>query len=177
MSQRYNIGKNQVRMINAFAELKRECGIPHDLVIAGRDGLGHELVYQAARDIQLGDAVRFLGYVPDSDLPALYSAADLVVYPSLFEGFGLPLLEAMACGSIVASADGSCLPEVGGDGVAYFDPRDPTNMATVMLRCLQDDNMRKELRLRGLARAKRFSWEETARGTLNAYRKLYNLRG
>ena len=119
----------------------------------------------------LEDRVRFLGTVPEDDLPALYGGATVFVFPSEYEGFGLPVLEAMACGTPVACSNTSSLPEVAGDAVLYFDPTNIESMAHTLDRMLADAELRADLRERGLARASDFSWERTAQETLKVYRK------
>ena len=118
------------------------------------------------------ESVRFLGPVADADLPALYAGADLFVFPSLYEGFGLPVLEAMACGTPVACSNTSSLPEVAGDAALLFDPTDIQAMVGAMDLALGDANMREELRGRGAAQAARFSWERTAQATMEVYRDV-----
>lgn len=164
--------KNQVRLLEAFAQLVRDKNIPHTLVIAGRDGWGSEDVYAECDRLNIQQHVCFLGYVPEDDLPLLYSAADLVVYPSIYEGFGLPVLEAMACGAVLAVANASSLPEVGGEAVLYFDPFDVNDIASCVLTGLSDGALRKRLQMKGIARAREFSWETTAKRTLEVYRKI-----
>ncbi len=120
----------------------------------------------------LGDQVRFLGRVEDEVLVALYNRAALFVFPSLYEGFGLPVLEAMACGTPVVAADATSLPEVVGDAGLLVDPRDPETLAEALIRLWRDRELAAELRERGLARARAFTWEETARRTVEVYRAL-----
>jgi len=115
--------------------------------------------------------VRFLGPVPEDDLPALYAGATLFVFPSLYEGFGLPVLEAMACGTPVACSNTSSLPEVVGDAALTFDPADSSAIARAITRVLADAELRQVLRERGLAQAAGFSWERTAAKTLEVYRR------
>ena len=105
-------------------------------------------------------------FVPDNDLPALYAGATLFVYPSLYEGFGLPVAEAMACGAPVVSSNASSLPEVGGDAVLYFDPRNVDAIAETIRRALSDESLQNDLRARGIAQAKKFSWDQAARELL-----------
>jgi alpha-1,3-rhamnosyl/mannosyltransferase len=111
----------------------------------------------------------FIRDIPDADLPALYSGATVFVMPSLYEGFGLPLLEAMACGTPAISSNASSLPEVGGNAALYFDPRDADALAQLLMRVLNDAALRDELRAKSLARAAEFSWERTARETMQVY--------
>jgi len=110
--------------------------------------------------------------VPEEDLPALYSGATVFVFPSLYEGFGLPVLEAMACGVPVACSNSSSLPEIVGDAALTFDPTDVKAIAAALSRLLSDAGLRAELRQRGLERARHFSWAETARRTLDVYHSV-----
>jgi len=123
-------------------------------------------------ELGLGDRVHFAGYVHDADLPALYGGADLFVFPSLYEGFGLPPLEAMACGTPVVCSNAASLPEVVGDAAVTVDPYDVDALAEAMQRVLADRDLREDLRARGLARARQFTWERTARETLAVYREV-----
>lgn len=151
--------KNYARLLEAFATLPRE----YSLVIVGKKGwLAHSL-YARAREMNLSDRVKFLDYVPMQDLPALYAGARLAVFPSLYEGFGFPALEAQACGTALGCANASSLPEVAGDGAMYFDPRDVAEISAVMKRVLDDQALRQSLIERGSANVRRFSWERAAR--------------
>ncbi len=125
---------------------------------------------QRVQELGLSNTVRFLPNFPSADLPALYAGADLFVFPSLYEGFGLPVIEAMACGAPVACSNTSSLPEVAGDAALLFDPTDVGALAAALSRALNDAALRDDLRQRGLAQAARFSWERTAQATLSAYR-------
>ncbi len=119
--------------------------------------------------------VRLLGYVPDADLPALYTGATLFAFPSLYEGFGLPVLEAMACGTPVVTSAGSALEEVAGDAAVLVDPRDEEALAEAMRLVLSDEALRADLRARGVEQATQFSWEHTARETLSVYETVRSL--
>jgi glycosyltransferase involved in cell wall biosynthesis len=119
--------------------------------------------------------VRFLGYVDSADMPALYTASALAVYPSRYEGFGLPVLEAMACGAPVACSSASSIPEVAGDAALTFDPDDESAFAEALARGLQDEPLRADLRERGRAWAATFTWEKTAAATIQAYRDAIEL--
>jgi glycosyltransferase involved in cell wall biosynthesis len=121
--------------------------------------------------LRAGERVRFLGWVDDRDLDGLYRAATCVILPSLAEGFGLPVLEAMVRGTPVACSQASSLPEVGGDAVLYFDPHDVGTIAEALEQLLTDEPLRARLREAGLARAARFSWESAAEGTLASYER------
>ncbi len=157
--------KNYARLIEAFARLKTEC----DLVIAGGKGWMYDEVYDAVDRLGLKERVRFAGFVSDEDLPALYAGATLFVYPSLYEGFGLPVAEAMACGVPVVSSDASSLPEVAGDAALYFDPRSVEAMAAALERALGDAEWREGARVRGRARIKPFTWDRAAQELLKHF--------
>jgi glycosyltransferase involved in cell wall biosynthesis len=162
--------KNLPRLVEAFARIARR--VPHRLVIVGKWGWAHESLQDAVRRAGLGERICFAGYVADADLPALYCAADIFVYPSLYEGFGLPPLEAMACGTPVVAGATSSLPEVVGDAGVLVDPRDVGKLADAISSLLTDERERMRLRERGLRQASRFSWEETARRTVEVYRQV-----
>ncbi len=156
--------KNYVRLVQAFGRIvNSQLAMDNlQLVIAGSRGWMFDEVFQTVERLGLHDAVLFPDYISDDDLPALYAGATLFVYPSLYEGFGLPVVEAMACGAPVVSSNAASLPEVAGDAALYFDPRDVDAMTDALRRALIDDALRADLRLRGLAQAKRFSWEKAA---------------
>lgn len=163
--------KNLVRLLEAFKTLSAQ--MPHDLVIAGQtDGFitGDEIVKQRARD--LGDRVRFTGAIEDTELKRWYAHAALLVFPSLYEGFGLPSLEAMACGCPVTAARASAVPEVCGEAALYFDPYDITDMSSKIRRAIEDNVLREELRARGAERARLFRWESCADTTAEVVREL-----
>ena len=121
----------------------------------------------------LSERVKLIGFVADDDLPALYSAADLLAFPSLYEGFGLPLLEAMACGAPVLSSDASSLPEVAGDGAALLlSPHDEAGWSAALIDLLGDDAARRRLRQAGLARSAHFKWSAAAHELAALYRRL-----
>jgi len=168
-------GKNRERLLQAFARLRTR-GLKQTLVVAGQRAWRYEGEVPLARSLGLTDSVRFLGHVPQADLPALYSAADLFVFPSLYEGFGLPALEAMACGTPVVASNVSALPEVVGDAALQVSPLDVEALAGAMERLLRDDRLRSDLRERGLERAARFSWEKAARQTVEVYHRAAGVR-
>jgi len=163
--------KNLTRLIEALHRL-RAGGQDVVLVMVGSKGWLYQAFFQRLEELALGDAVVLPGYVPDADLAALYSGARLVAVPSLCEGFGLPILEAMACGVPVVCSNTSSLPEVGGDAARYFDPRDVEAIADTILSVWRDDGLRERLRQQGLARAARFSWARAAEETLAVYEKV-----
>jgi glycosyltransferase involved in cell wall biosynthesis len=146
--------------------------VPVSLVIAGKAQWRESEVYGAVQQAGLEGRVVFPGYVDDADLPALYSAATVFVYPSLYEGFGLPPLEAMACGTPVISSDAASLPEVVGDAALLVDPTDSTALAQALRAVLTQPSLQADLRGRGLDQAALFSWERCAAQTLAVYRQV-----
>jgi len=163
-------GKNHVRLIRAFAHLKEAARLPHQLVLAGSPWTGAEEILRAARSCAAAADIVFTGFLPARELPELYSGAELCVYPSLYEGFGLPVLEAMACGVPVACSNCSSLPEVAGDAAALFDPGDEEAIAAAVEKLLADPALRAAHARRGLARSRAFGWPETAARTLEVLR-------
>lgn len=168
--------KNYERLIEAFALLKGRVPSASDvkLVIVGQKGWLYEGIFAAVERLNLQGEIIFSGYVADEDLPALYSAAELFVYPSLYEGFGLPPLEAMACGTPVVASSAPCLPEVLGDAALFAPPDEVEAMASAMERALLDEGLRHQLREKGFSRAKAFSWEKSARKLLEVYGRVGN---
>lgn len=162
--------KNLVRLLEAFARLRNGGPISHAFILAGHRGWKDEAVFAAVERLKLQDAVRFLGYVPEDDLVALYNLADALAFPSLYEGFGLPVLEAMACGTPVVASPRGSLREVAGDAAIFVDPLEVESIAEGLRRVLEDAVEREELRARGLANAARFTWEATALQTRALYR-------
>jgi len=166
--------KNIPRLIHAFYLLKQKHQIPHKLVLVGqqyRDLPEDEIVSTVAR-LSLQQDVIWAGYVPDQDMPALINGADAFVFPSLYEGFGMPILEAMACGVPVACSNTSSLPEVAGDAAMLFDPYSVENMAERLHQLLADRDLRLAYREMGLMRAKQFSWDLCAQKTLDVLTSL-----
>ncbi len=141
----------------------------HRLVIAGGKGWFYQTIFEAVQRLGLQERVTFAGFVPFVDLPLWYAAADLFVYPSLYEGFGLPVLEALACGTPVVCSNVSSLPEAAGDAALLVDPTDPAALAAAMHRLLADNSLRRDLQGRGLAHAARFSPAEMGRRMMDVY--------
>jgi len=160
--------KNPLTLLEAYRVLCLE-GIDCPLVLAGKLGWRSEQFLEARRRSGLEQKVRLLGVVPDDDLVPIYSAADAFVFPSLYEGFGLPALEAIACGAPVICADSTSLPEVSGGAALLVSARDVGALAGAIRRLLSDAVLREELRARGLRRAAQFTWESSARKTLDVY--------
>lgn len=132
---------------------------------------GGEEALRRTRLSEVGSRVRWIGLIPDEDLPAFYNAAACFVYPSLFEGFGLPVLKAMACGTPVVTSDRAALAQLVGDATVVVDPESVEALAEAMTRVLTDATLAADLGRRGLERSRRFSWRETARGVLEVYRE------
>ncbi len=167
--------KNLDLLVRGYAGL-REKGYRGSLVLAGETflmkipeirGLRHRI-----RNLNLEEWVVFPGYLEDSDLPAFYSACDLFIFPSLYEGFGLPVLEAMACGAPVVASDRSSMPEVGGEMIEYFDPETVESLVENGWRLLGDSSRLDQMRLEGPDRAARFSWSENATSLSAVYESL-----
>jgi alpha-1,3-rhamnosyl/mannosyltransferase len=158
--------KNLARLIDAYVGLPEELRARFDLCLAGPVGWNTGPIMELLR--AHSDSVRQLGFVPDEDLPALYRGAQLFAYPSLHEGFGLPVLEALACGTAVITSSVSSMPEVGGDAARYVNPREVGDIRTALAELLSDDAERAQLAARGPAQAARFSWRRTAEQTLSA---------
>jgi len=166
--------KNIARLIAAFHMVKDR--YPHALVIPGHVPADVDVPAELAR---VGMAGRLLcpGYVPDDHLASILAGADLFVLPSLYEGFGLPVLEAQQAGVAVACSTAASLPEVAGDGAEFFDPESAASIAAAIRRCLDDGELRASLRTRGHENVKRFSWERTAKETLDVYRRVRGAAG
>jgi glycosyltransferase involved in cell wall biosynthesis len=161
--------KNLATLLSAMAAVRKEKGIRHTLVIAGRADDKHpEILGQ----VGAYSFARHIGEVSDEDLPALYSAAAAFVLPSLCEGFGLPVLEAMACGTPVIVSDASSLPEVAGSAAKSFDPLRVDALAEVLYTVLENHNLRVKMSVEGLDRARLFSWDAAAAQTLRVYEKV-----
>jgi glycosyltransferase involved in cell wall biosynthesis len=157
--------KNQRTLVEAWQRTKGEAGA---LVMAG----AWDARYSVVQDGVETEGVLFIPNIPESDLPALYAGARVFVMPSLYEGFGLPILEAMACGAPVIAAKTSSLPEVAGDAALFFDPKDANALAEQILQVVRSGALEEELRAKSLARAAEFSWTHTARETLRVYERV-----
>jgi glycosyltransferase involved in cell wall biosynthesis len=163
--------KNVPRLLEAFA-LLRQGSTRWKLVIVGAREWRLSPIFDTVQRLKLEPHVHFTGYVTGEHLPALYAGADLFVFPSLYEGFGLPVLEAMACGTPVVTSSTSSLPEVAGDAALLVDPYNVDELAGAMRRVLEQPEAAQGLRERGLARAAQFSWDRTARETIAVYERV-----
>lgn len=159
-------GKNHVRLIEAFSKFKKQTGSNRLLVFGGSDWSGAEHIHAAIKASPFAKDIRPLGFVPDEDLPGLYQTADMFLYPSLFEGFGFPPIEAMACGTPVICSDKGSLKEVVGDAARIIDPSSIASMETALMEFDQSEEIRRDHRKRGLQRSRLFSWDKTAKSTL-----------
>ncbi len=169
--------KNIPLLLQAYALLlAREPNTPYRLVIAGGKGWYYDRIDAAASRLGLAGKVIYPGYVPQTDLPLWYNAADVFVYPSLYEGFGLPPLEAMACGAPVIVSNSSSLPEVVGEAGVIVEPNDPQALAEAIRAVLGDEQRRCALRQAGLEQARRYTWANTARQTAQLYHQLLGAR-
>ncbi len=165
--------KNLVRLLEAYALLRDKRRLGHALVLVGREGDGYAEVVRTVDRLHLNHDVALSGAVAcDEDLVAFYRAADLLVYPSLHEGFGIPLIEAFACGTPVVASAASSLPEVAGDAAVLVDPLDSEAIADGIWTVLSDRELRLELTVRGLKRAGHYSWEQSARALLKAFAEV-----
>ncbi|MBI3008564.1 MAG: glycosyltransferase family 4 protein [Candidatus Omnitrophica bacterium] len=165
--------KNLAALFKAYSLLKNERKVPHKLIVVGKKGWMYKDIFETVNRLGISEDVLFTGYVPDEELVLLYNAADLFVYPSFYEGFGLPPLEAMACGTPVITSNTSSLPEVVGDAGIMVDPHDVNGLASAMERVLYDEALRERMTADGLERAKLFSQENMARATLKVLEDVY----
>ena len=163
--------KNLSRLLDALQILRHDFPALQ-LRLVGSKGWLYDDFFAKIEADGLGDVVQPLGWVPDEDLPAVIAAAALAVQPSLYEGFGLPILEHMACGQVVAASHSSSHPEIGGDAAAYFDPNDAAEMAAVIGRLLANPDEYTRRRALGLAQAGQFSWQRAAQETLAVYDRV-----
>jgi glycosyltransferase involved in cell wall biosynthesis len=161
--------KNHIKLLEAVAILRDKYGFDEELVLTGTPQNNHRKVMEAIENFNLTDKVRFLNLVPFEDMPAIYNLASLLVFPSLFEGFGIPLVEAMNVGLPIVCSDRTSIPEVVEGAGIYFDPEDASDMAEKIHRLWNDEALRSDLVKEGFERAKLFNWQQTARKTVHAY--------
>lgn len=165
--------KNHIILLRAYKILKMKYNFKDKLIFTGIRKENHEAIEKEIDRLSLTNSVIHLGYLPYQDLPALYNIARLMVYPSLFEGFGMPIIEAMATGLPVTCSNTTSLPEIAGDAALFFDPNDPDDIAKIVIRLYYNKELRSTLIRKGLERAKFFTWENTAAKTLKVYENVY----
>jgi len=163
--------KNLVTLIDVYHTLKTEYSVQEKLVIVGAKGWKFNPIFEKVQQLQLENDIIFMGYIADEDLPAIYSGATVFTFPSLYEGFGIPLLEAMQCEVPVVAANTSCIPEVVGDAAILADPYDIEKWAESIYQIISDHSLKEELIAKGLEQASKFSWEKVAKETLAVYEK------
>jgi glycosyltransferase involved in cell wall biosynthesis len=164
--------KNLNNLLKAFYELKHQEKIPHKLALIGKDGWFYEEIYRKIEELGLGGDVVRTGFVSDEDVPYLLNGAEVFVYPSFYEGFGLPVLEAMACGTPVVTSSGSSLSEVGGNAVKYVNPMSHSEIAGRILEFIKSSEEREKFSQMGIERAKHFTWKKCAIETLKIYKSI-----
>ncbi|MEW6696504.1 MAG: glycosyltransferase family 4 protein [Bacillota bacterium] len=164
--------KNVRNLIKAYSLLKKDLRRKHKLVIAGGRGWLNSDIKDIIEELKIVEDMIFTGYVSDQDLKGLYSLADIFVYPSFYEGFGLPVLEAMTCGTPVITSNVSCLPEIAGNGAVFVNPQDVEEISLAINRLLEDNSLRGFYKEKGLMRSLDFSWDKCAKETLQIYKSL-----
>ena len=167
--------KNISTLLKAFAGIKDQ--IPHDLVLVGQKGWKWEPIFRELERPDLKERVHWVGYVSDQERVFFYNAADFLTYPSRYEGFGLPLLEAMQCGCPVITSRVSSMPEVVGEAGLLIDPQQPADLQKAILRLAREPELREKLRMAGFEQAKKFSWETSAGITLGVFEKVMSNKG
>ncbi len=168
--------KNVVGIITAYSQLPPELRAAHKLVIGGKKGWFYEEIFAKVAELELEREISFLGRVPDEHLPALYRQAAAFVFPSFYEGFGLPIVEALACGTPVITAQNSSLPEVAGTAALYAEAHDPKTISQAMRNLLTDKELAKKLRSQTLVQAANFDWQQTASQTLAIFKEVANAK-
>lgn len=169
----FNPRKNLERIMRAYDRARASGKVAHQLVIAGEQGWKFDK-QTALEGITHQDEIRFIGFVQDEDMPALYSAADAFLFPTLYEGFGIPVIEAQSCGTPVLTSNVSSLPEVGGDAAIYVDPYSEQDICEGILKIVNDPALKYQLRQKGYENIKRFSWEKSAEALCKIIEKEAN---
>lgn len=164
--------KNLTNLFRACDRVWERLGQDFQLVVVGKKGWLYRGIFDTLRETKCAHDVIFTGYVREEDIPALYSGADFFIFPSIYEGFGLPILEAMRCGTPVITSNVSSMPEVAGDAALYVDPSKPEDIAEKILELVYNKTLREKMREKGFLQAAKFSWEKTARKILNVYVKV-----
>jgi glycosyltransferase involved in cell wall biosynthesis len=164
--------KNHKNLIEALRLITDRYRFKGQLILTGLKMHSHSEIMRKIETLQLEEKVRLLEYIPKDDLPCIYNLAKLMIFPSLFEGFGMPLIEAMACGCPIICSDVTSIPEVVGNAAMTFNPNSPEDIAEKLISVWDDDNKRSRMRSLGFERRKKFSWENTAKQTINIYNKV-----
>ncbi|MGZ4732307.1 MAG: glycosyltransferase family 4 protein [Terriglobales bacterium] len=163
--------KNLARLVESYARV-RKSGLRHKLVLAGKQDSLFQPVLSRIQELKLEDDIFLPGYVPDEDVPIFFNAAEVFVYPSFYEGFGLPVIEAMACGTPVVTSRGTSLEEVAGAGALLVDPMDEASIAEALTRVLSETGLRHQLGQAGLARSRQFNFKNAAEQTIGVYERV-----
>lgn len=160
--------KNIVTLIKAFTSFKTRLGVgsPYRLVLVGTQGFGYDEIQKEISRSPFASDILEIGYIPESDMPYLLNAADALVHPSWYEGFGIPPVQALACGCSVIASNSSALPEVLGDAALFFSPSEPEQLADALRQLIEDGGLKETMRSRGIARAAQYTWRQTAEQTL-----------
>lgn len=166
--------KNLKRLIKAYSLLPKSLKDKYKLVIVGKKGWYYEDIFETVKKLNLEEKILFTGYVPDEDLPYIYNLSEIFVYPSLYEGFGLPLLEAMACGIPVITSNTSSLIEIGKESAILVNPKNVVELKNAIKLLLENKELRESLKKKGIERAKKFGWEKTAQKLLDFLIELKN---
>jgi len=161
--------KNIPVLIQAFNQFKIQTNLPHQLVLVGKKGWKFNEIFKAIEDSKFKQHILLPGYVAQEHLPILYSMTEVFVYPSTYEGFGLPVLEAMACGAPIITTKVSSLPEVGGNAAYYFSPESVDSLVDLLIKICKNQDLKKQLQQKSLAQAEKFNWENTAKKTLQVF--------
>lgn len=164
--------KNIVNLVRAFNLLKQEYKIPHNLILIGQKGWQYQYIFETINQSIFKDYIHHLGYLSDELVALFYNQADVFVYPSFYEGFGLPVVEAMTLGCPVVTSNTSSLPEIAGDAAIFINPNDPTSIAYGIHKVINDSELRQNLINKGKIKSTLYSWEKTAKQTINAYKKI-----
>ena len=164
--------KNPLKIIEAFKYLKERYSTPHKLVFAGIAGHWSRQNKDYAKKLGIADDIIWMGYIADAEMPFLYNCADVFIFPSLYEGFGLPVLEAMACGLPVVTSNLTSLPEIGGEAAIYVNPHDAGDIGEKLYQTITDLRLRHDLLTKGFKRVKLFSWKKHARELEAVYSSL-----
>ncbi len=165
-------GKNHIKLIKAFMDLKKRIGFNHKLVLVGAKWSGAELIFEFVKKHNYTNDVFFKDFVTYESLPHFYTACDLMAFPSLYEGFGIPVVEAMACGAPVCASNTSSIPEVAGDAAILFDPQSETEISSSLEKLLTSESLGATYRQKGLKRAQDFTWQITTQKTLDILERM-----